>query len=182
MRTFLICCWLLLAACASGPKIRVDADPRADLGSYRTFAFFEPAATDVTAKYTTLVSSRLRQATRTQLERLGFIYSEKEPDLLVNFTFRVVEKRDTLMSGGFGYYNFGYYPDYRGHYGSYPATSVYDYREGTLTIDLADVSRNQMIWQGIAEGEIDEDSSFESPALDSTVAKIFSNFPNAPKK
>ena len=37
---------VLVAACASTPRISVVRDPGADFAGYRTFAFYEPLGTD----------------------------------------------------------------------------------------------------------------------------------------
>jgi len=178
-----VICWSLLAlgACATGPDIRVDMDPRVNMKSYKTFAFLRPLATD-SQQYTTLASTRLMQSTRAQLERLGFSYAEAEPDLWVNFFLKVVDKQEVRSSGtGTGYY--GYRSRYYGTWSGYPNVETVEYREGTLSVDLVDAKRKQLVWQGVAEGEVsDESMKNPGPALDSVVTKIFSNFPNAPPR
>jgi hypothetical protein len=173
------CCWMLvMVGCATGPKIRVDMDPSTNLRSYKTFAFFEPASTD-SGQYTTLVSARLKQSTRAQLERLGFVYAEREPELLVNFYLKIVDKQE-IRSSGSGYY--GYRSNRYGTWSGYPYVDTVEYRQGTLSIDLVDAKRKQLVWQGVAEGEVkDESLKTPGPALDDVVAKIFSNFPYAPE-
>lgn len=169
---------LALSACATGPDIRVDMDPGANLKSYQTFAFFESVATD-SGPYTSILSTRLKQATRAQLERLGFKYAEAEPDLQVNF-FVKIEDKQRLRSTPSGYY--GYRSGYYGTWGGYPYVETVDYREGTLSIDLVDAKRKQLVWQGVAEGEVKSESMKNpGPAIDAAVTKIFSNFPYAPK-
>jgi len=174
---------LVVGACATGPTIRVDMDPNTKLQSYKTFAFFEPVSTDNT-KYTSIVSTHLKQATRAQLERLGFVYAEGEvePDLRVNFFLKIVDKQEVRSSGtGSGYY--GYRSRYYGTWSGYPYVDTYDYKEGTLSVDLVDAKQKQLVWQGVAEGEVkDEALKDPGPALDKVVTTIFSNFPNAPQK
>ena len=174
------CAWLLvLGACATGPDIRVDMDPRANMQSYKTFAFLKPLGTD-NQGYTTLASTRLMQSTRAQLERQGFSYAETEPDLWVNFFLKVVDKQE-IRSSGTGYY--GYRSRYYGTWSGYPNVETVEYRKGTLSIDLVDTKQKQLVWQGVAEGEVsDEAMKNPGPALDSVVTKIFSNFPNAPQR
>jgi hypothetical protein len=185
MRTFSLvravaCCWLLvMCGCVTGPKIRVDMDPGTNLRSYRTFAFLEPVSTDA-GQYTSLVSARLKESTRAQLERIGFVYTESEPDLRVNFFLKIVNKQQ-VRSSGTGYY--GYRSSYYGTWSSYPYVDTYDYREGTLSIDLVDAKRKQLIWQGVAEGEVEDEAlKNPGPALNQVVTKIFSNFPYAPQR
>lgn len=169
---------MVLCGCVTGPEVRVDRDPAADVRSYKTFSFFERVSTD-TAAYSSLVSNRLKAATRAQLERVGYTYAEGESDLQVNF-FLKVEDKQRLRTTPSGYYSYraGYY----GTWGNYPYLDTVDYKEGTLSIDLVDAKKKQLIWQGVAEGEVsDEAAQNPGPALDKVVARIFSNFPNAPQ-
>jgi len=174
-------CWIImLCGCATGPEIRVDMDPSANLRSYHTFAFFDAVSTD-SGPYSSLLSSRLKQSTRAQLERLGFVYAEAEaePDLRVNFFLKVVDKQQVRSSPS-GYY--GYRSGYYGTWSGYPYVETIDYREGTLSIDLVDAKRKQLVWQGVAEGEVqDEAVKNPGPAVDKVVSKIFSNFPYPPQ-
>ena len=172
---------LLVAGCASGPSIRVDKDPAADMSAYKTFGFFDQLATD-RANYSTIVTSRLKQATRTQLEAKGLTYSEQDPDLRVNFFLKVSEKQEVRSTPsatvGVGYY--GYRGGMYGAWGGYPYdVETVNYKAGTLNIDLVDAKKNSLVWQGLAEGRVsDEAYKNPGPAIDAVVAQIFSNFPN----
>jgi hypothetical protein len=172
-------CWMLVAwGCATGPTIRVDMDATADIKAYRTFAFFDPVSTD-RSSYTTLMSNRLKAATRAQLERAGYTYSESEPDLRVNFFLKVVDKQELRSSPG----SYGYRTGYYGTWAGYPYVDTVEYREGTLIIDLVDAKRKQLVWQGVAEGEVSEEAQKNpGPAVDKVVTQVFSNFPYPPKK
>ena len=74
---------LVLAACATGPRITSDVDPSADFARYRTFAFYSPLAIE-SQGYATLTSGRTKDAARRQMEARGYVYDEKSPDLWVN--------------------------------------------------------------------------------------------------
>ena len=176
---------VLLSGCETGPAIRVDRDPGADMSTYKTFGFFDQVATD-RAHYSTIVTSRLKQATRTQLEQHGYGYSEQQPDLLVNFNVSMVNKQEIRstpsMSMGVGYY--GYRGGMYGAWGGYPYdVETVNYKAGTLSIDLVDAKKNALVWQGLAEGRVkDESIRNPGPAIDKVVADMFSNFPNPPAK
>lgn len=167
----------IASGCASGPQIRVDVDAGANMKGYRTFAFFSPVSTDGAA-YTSLLSSRLKAATRAQLERNGYAYSETEPDLLVNFFLKIVNKQAVVPADGFYDYRTSYYRTWSG----YPYAETVDYKEGTLSVDLVDAKRKQLVWQAIAEGEVSEESQRNpGPAIDAVVSRMFSKFPLAPE-
>jgi hypothetical protein len=152
-------------------------DTGVNIKAYKTFAFFETVSTDGVA-YASLLSTRLKASTRAQLERQGYKYSENEPELLVNFFLKVVNKQELRSTGGYYGYRQGYYGTWTG----YPYVETVDYKQGTLSIDLVDAKRKQLVWQGVAEGEVSEESQQNpGPAIDKVVAQIFSNFPNAPQ-
>ena len=170
----------LLGGCASGPQIHVDGDPAVNVAAYRSFGFFEPLATD-TAGYSTLLSARLKEATRRQLEARGFVYDEANPGLRINFNVNVVEKSEIRsnpsVTAGFGYYGYRY-----GMYGAwtgYPYDiETTNYRQGTLVIDVVDATRKALVWQGVAEGRITQQVR-DNPAraVDAAVAQILASFP-----
>jgi hypothetical protein len=157
----------LVAACASAPDIRHDRDPSADLGRYRTFAFFDPLAAE-RASYTTIVGARLKQATREQLQQ-HYVYSESEPDLRVNVALDVVDKQELRTTPtAFGRHG------YRAWAGGIESR---DYRQGTLRIDLVDTKRNALVWRGVAERRIEADT-LDSPGrtVEEVVGRIFAGF------
>ncbi len=169
-----------LAGCASGPKIRVDSDPNANIPAFHSFGFFEPLATDK-AGYSTLLTARLKVAARRELEKRGYAYADSGPELLVNFNVNVMDKTEVRSSPsttvGFGYY--GYRAGMYGAWSGYPQDiSTYNYRQGTLSIDVVDATRKALVWQGVAEGRITEKIR-ENPgaAVDSAVTEIFAGFP-----
>lgn len=168
----------LAAGCASGPSTRVDSDPTVDLASYKTFGFFKPLATD-RGGYSTLMSEHLMRATRTQLEKHGYAYSDANPDLRVNFYVSVIDRaeiRSTPVAGR-GFY--GYRVGYAGWAGYPHKVETENYQQGTLSVDLVDAHRRALVWQGIAEGRLNK-SVAKNPgaAVESAVREIFASFPD----
>jgi hypothetical protein len=72
-------------------------------------------------------------------------------------------------SGGVGVYGYGVQP--------YPFTAVkHDYNVGTFVIDLLDASRKKIVWQGLAQGRVEN----ERPTQESVqyrVSSVFKDFP-----
>lgn len=162
---------LALAACATGPELRVDRDPSANLRSYRTFGWHEPLSTDASS-YTTLMTQHLKQSTRRALERQGYAYSDKEPDLRVNFSVRIEDRQETrgLPSPG---------RTYRGWAISMPNIDTVDVKAGTLAIDLVDARRQALVWRGVAEGRLKPEATQDpARAVEAAVGEIFTAFPD----
>jgi hypothetical protein len=173
---------MLLAACAApGPTIRADADPGANLASYKTFGYFDKVSTDKTG-YSTILTTRLKEATRHEMEKRGYQYAESSPDLMVNFNVNIANQTDvrSTPSAGAGFY--GYRAGMYGAWAGYPQdVETYHYQEGTLSIDLVDSKKQQLVWQGVAQGKINKEAAQNpGPAVDKVVGDIFAKFPGSP--
>lgn len=150
-----------LAGCAAQPHTRVDRDPSVDLRAYRSFGWAEPSLADP-AGYTGLVVRHLQTATRAALERQGYVYDERQPDLRVGLIAGVTD-RVALRNGP----------------GRLGRVETVELRQGTLVVDLIDTRQHALVWRGMAEGELGEDA-LKSPAATASaaVAKIFERFPD----
>ena len=168
----------LLAACASGPTVKSDYDHQANFAQYQTFGYMSPLGTDK-AGYNTLLTERLKSAARGQMEMRGYTYSATNPDLLLNFGAKL--QQQTEVTPGFA--PMGPYYGYRtGFYGGWPGygwgDDVYQYTEGTLSVDLVDARRRQLVWEGVAVGEVQDPGSAGSQQnVDKVVAEIFAKYP-----
>lgn len=179
-RWFVVALFAVLAGCASGPEVRVDADPAVNVTSFRTFAFFEPLATDK-AGYSTLVTSRLKDATRREMESRGYVYDAAKPQLLLNFQLNIQERMNVSSSpsAGVGYGGYYGYRSY-GAWAGYPAdVQTTYYKEGTLNIDVVDAERKSLVWQAVAEGRVKKEAMKNpGPAIDSVVTLLMTDFPS----
>lgn len=171
---------LLVGGCASGPKITAEADPQADFSRYRTYAFYSPLAIEKEG-YASPVSARMKEAVRAQMESRGYVMSADAPDLWVNINGYTREQTDVTSMPTMDY---GMYYSYRrGGYLVAPywseRTQVYRYTEGTLNIDIVDVARKQLAWEGVAVGRVtaSKDSAQRDAKIDATVADIFAKYP-----
>lgn len=172
---------VLLAGCATGPRIATEADPEADFSRYRTFAFYSPLAIEREG-YASLVSGRMKAAARAEMEARGYRYSEDDPDLWLNINAYMQRRTDvsTIPEVDYAYY---YSYRYRG-YVAMPywrdRTMVHRYTEGTMNIDLVDARRNALVWEGIAVGRVtrNQDAAERDAAIDATIRDIFAAYPH----
>jgi len=165
----------LVAACTSGPEIRHETNPTANFAGYKTFGFFSPLSTD-RAGYQSVFTSRLKEATRGAMEARGYVYSENNPDLLINFFANIQDRQDIVSTPApVG----GYYGYRRGLYGGFGTdVQTVNYKSGTLTIDLVDPRQKLLVWQATAEGRVsDEARKNPGPAIDSLVKQMMVPLP-----
>jgi len=166
--------------CASTPNVFSQADPTTDFSTYRTYGFDKNLATNDT-QYESLITSFLKVAVAQQLDGRGLTYEPENPDLIVNFYLNTKEKVQShsvpTMSGYYGWRDpfFDPWPGY-----TYE-TRITQYTEGTLNIDIADVVRHKLVWEGATVGRItDEIVRNLERSVDQAVADIFSQFPIKP--
>lgn len=168
---------MFLAGCASGPTIRVDQDDAADLSQYRTFGFYDRLETDK-PRYSTITTTRLKEATIRELEKLGYRHDESSPDLLVNFSADVSDRQDVTRTPASVRGIYGYRPAaYRAWSGYAYDIDVRQYKAGTLIIDLIDAGQKRLVWRGIAEGELQKkDQKDPAATIERAVTGIFAKF------
>ncbi|RQO58633.1 DUF4136 domain-containing protein [Paucibacter sp. KBW04] len=169
-----------LAACATGPDVRADYDKSANFSSYKSFAFVSPLGTDRSG-YQSIVSQHLKAATQRELEARGFKLDAAKPDLLVNFNATLNDKTRVTTTPvptmGIGYYGYR-----AGMYSTWPLyrdeTTVTQYKEGTLNIDVIDAARKQMVWEAVVSDSVTaKDVEQVKPGIDAAIAAAFAKFP-----
>lgn len=159
---------LFLAACASGPTIVSNANPGTDFSSFQTYNFMQPLGTDRAGGVRTPLSSRLVSSVNRALISRGLSLSD-EPDLLVDFIVATEERIDVRTTPTHSvhrtHWNRGFstWPTY--------STTVRQYTEGTLIIDLIDPATNTLVGEGAAQNRI-SNTEFTQAQLDEIVAKV----------
>ena len=166
----------LLAAPAVAQKVFVDFDDTVDFSQYETFAF-KNSPEDL-RDTNELGHTRVQNAIRRQLIEGGGLQVQSDPDLWV--TYHTAEKdkiRIDSTSLGYGYgsgwYGSGWrHGGYWGGYGGGYSTTVSNYTEGTLVIDIWDAKKDQMIWRGIATAVVPAKAAKAEKKLDKALAKM----------
>ena len=168
----------ILTACASKPVVRTQVSPALDIQKYQSFGFVEHPDTDK-AGYTTLTTRFLKEAVAREMVARGYTRSE-QPDLLVNFTAGSKDKveGDSWPEVGLGWGRWSRGWGWGGMWGSRDIRTV---TEGSLTIDVVDQQRKELVWSGTAKGRVtsrDEDNP--QSAIDKAVSAIFIKYPRQP--
>jgi len=162
--------------------VTTDYDKSVDFSKYKSFSFYE--LTDKSGSVSELNKKRIVNALKSEMTKKGFVESMNNPDVLVNLTAILADKKS--ITANTNYYNYGgYYRPYYwggGYGGATTSYDVYEYKDGSLIIDIIDASNKQLIWQGIGNKEIDSPSKNPDKTINEAVAKIMENFPPKGKK
>ncbi len=174
MRKILIAAFLLviLTSCAS-IKVTSDFDKTVNFADYKTYKFTEDA---LALPVDDINRSRIISAVETELGKKGFTKSEN-PDVLIDLKLTAQTKQTATAntSGGYGYgYRYGWG-------GGFSTTTInYDsYQEGTLFVDMIDLKKLQLVWQGRGVGTLDPDASQKKREdnINYAVKSIFYKYP-----
>jgi len=175
-------------ACGGGIKINTDYNQMIDYGQFETYAFMP---VEDRADENELIAARIRNAISANVEEGGFrkVDVAGSADLWVAWNLILDEKFSVTTTGGGytgGYYG-AYGRGYWGHYGyggggygmSTSYTTVNEWTEGTLVIDVIDRKKDILIYRATAESKIRENVSPEerTERINDAVARMLANFP-----
>jgi len=175
---------LLFSSCST-TKYTTDYDPAVDFKQYTTYSFL-PWNKQSDEILSNIDKKRLRDAVSKEMGKRGYQYTKEKSDLNINIFLIVDHKTGTSTyndyystgpSVGYYYGPWGY--NNPGGVSSFSTMHSYDYKEGTLILDILDVAKKQLAWQGIAKGLLKSKSDPEKTEqrINTVIAKLFSNFP-----
>jgi hypothetical protein len=168
-----------MASC-SGIKVSHDFDKEANFALYKTYSFTQEAEQ---LPIDDINRSRILGAISRELEAKGFRKADN-PDVLIDVKLKAEQKQSATATSS-SPYGYGYGAGYRyGMGGGFSTTTinVENYVDGTLFVDMIDMSKKQLVWQGRAVKTIDPDSSPEKREtnINYAVKQIFTKYPPTP--
>jgi hypothetical protein len=177
---FLIAGLLAAGGCA-GPKVITDFDPSAEFSAFHTFAFTGLTDRDQGGVLdNSLLRKRIEEIVGQQLTAKGLrqVGVEDRSDLLVHFWVRVKDKQRVestgMTAGPYG----GRYGG-AGYYGG--GVTTYEYEEGTLIVDLAESSKEELVWRATIVAILRGSPEENLELVNKGVAKAFEAYPPAKK-
>jgi len=164
---------LIITSCSS-VRVAADYDKEADFKSYKTFAFFKTGIDK--AEISDLDKRRILRAIEAELLAKGFTKSEN-PDILVSI-FTKSQQRVDVYNNAWGWGSYG--PRWGGYgpgWGYYNRPVVSTQSEGTLFIDLIDMEKKELVWQGMGTGFISQKMDKKEEQIKEFVMKILEKYP-----
>lgn len=171
---------LILCACTA-IDVKTDHDPTADFTKFKTFAF--GGMTDLNrggVLDNSLTRGRIESAIDEELTKKGLERVEplQQPDLLVHYWVGVKDKQRIESTGPpAGPYG------WRGGYGwgaGYGGVMTYDYKEGTLLVDLVEPAKKELMWRATIVAPLEDTTQGNIELGKKAIAKAFEDYP--PKK
>jgi hypothetical protein len=175
-RAVLILASVMLVYAACNPvRVRTVVAPGADISSRPTFRLLPPPklARNVQLKSNDpmLVNSityrRIRDAIRSALEKRGYQYSEDAAAMDVAYYATAQDKLD-IRTWDYGYGWRRFPREY---------TEVYQYKQGTVIIDVVDPATHELLWRGEGSAAVSDDPDKYAQELEKAVNAILAKFP-----
>ena len=173
---------VLMVGCAPSVKVRSDVDPGVNMSQYQTYDFFSQLGVEGN-NYSNLVGRHFRDAISSQMDVRGYSKSGT-PQLQINVSIGAEEKvrvntyQDPYLYGGY-YGRPGY--GYMGSPWGYPTTTrttVSQYTEANVYIDMVDASEHKLVWQGVATFTLTDKMQEQlRETVYNTVDKVFAKYP-----
>ncbi len=168
---------LIVPAVLLAQKTSFDYDKATDFTVFKTYA--QKPGTAVGDQF---VDKRIADSIDVEMAAKGMTKNDAKPDVTVIYHVAFDKKQDiSTYSTGMAYGPYGY-----GWGGGWGGTDVRvrEILEGTLIIDIADVSKKTLVFRGMGVKEVDVQAKAEK--RDKNIAeaekKILKNYPPKPKK
>ncbi|WP_164510885.1 DUF4136 domain-containing protein [Nonlabens xiamenensis] len=178
-----------LTAC--GPTVSTIKSASADLDSYQTFAYLPNAELELPDReMKDRVNSLVVETINENMMDEGYRLDRDNPDLLVLVSTQVDQETETEVdpvyaSYGFyntpnvtvsPYYNNYYFTGYRNYNGVVGyEKDTYQYKEGTLVVQLVDRETKNNVWRGVSSDAIYDIGNIA--AMNEMVNAIFEEYP-----
>ncbi|TXK48721.1 DUF4136 domain-containing protein [Pontibacter qinzhouensis] len=166
---------LVAAGCSPVRVVKTEAADNFRLAQYQTFNFYEMEASgNALAAYRQQMTFIQEEMTRA-LEQRGLRQVDQDPDLRINLGVVVqeeVQTRETnLLTDPPTYFG------QRRYTWRSEEVEVGRYNEGTLSVDLVNNSRNELVWQGIAEAVVPKNAATLRERITKGVQKLVKRIP-----
>jgi len=155
---------LLLAVSALAMEVRTDFDHHANFSQYKTYSWAKVDTPDP------LWNDRVKEAVDRALTAKGFSQVPAGGDVSV-VAVGTTRAKPTLRTFYDGFDGWMW-----GGFGN-ATTTVENYTEGTLVVDLFDTNTKHLIWRGSASDVLSGKPEKDEKKLEKAVSKMFEHFP-----
>jgi hypothetical protein len=169
---FLVLTVAFTTSCGPTLKVSSDYDRTVNFSAYKTYSIYNLKSK---GSVNQLNEDRIIKYLNAEMAKRGFKQDNHNPDLMVNALTVLKDKRGVSAT------NYGYGGIYRpyGFWGApgYTSISTYDYKDGSLVIDMIDAKTQRMVWTGSGSAEVYSKPKNPEQVISEVVGKIMAEFP-----
>lgn len=180
---------MMLVSC--GPTVNTQKKAAVDLTNYDSFAYLPNSNVEMPGKSYNdeNVNQMILNTINSQMREQGYTIDRDNPDLLVLLSVSTDQETETTTDPVYArypyasytgtrinsYYNGIYYNNYANYNVVGYDTNRYQYKEGTLIVDVVDRQSKEIVWTGVSTDGIYETS--ETAKIREMARAIFEEFP-----
>ena len=157
-----------LAGTALAQDVTVDYDRAANFAAIKTFSV------KLETQWGNPIGEKrlVDEMTQALVEKGWKVAPEADAQVLIHGASRTKRSLNTFYSGmgGWGWRGWG------GGMGS-ATTTANEYTEGTLVVDIYEAKSKQLMWRGVAQGELKDKPEKREKQLQKVTDKFFKDFP-----
>ena len=162
---------LIALSSALAQEVQRDFDKKADFSQYKTYSWAKVQTSNP------LWQQRITDAVDKDLQAKGWQKVESGGDVALA-AVGATENQQEYQT----FYN-GLGPGWRWRgFGDEAYTTVYNYKVGTLVLDMYDAKTKRLIWRGTASDTLSSKPAKNEKKLEKSVDKLFEKFPPEGKK
>lgn len=182
----LIASIILMTGCASQPKVDVSTDySMANFDQFRSYQWLPEGKGEGDKAEDDLIGNRIISGIDKSLVSKGYHQTELAPDIYVNYSVTTASKIHIDNNQTYEGYAPGF--TWRRGYGAQATqskvevmeTSIDEYLEGSLMVDIIDPNNMQIIWRGVGTKQLPEHFNREitDRVINNAVTAVLENYP-----
>ncbi|GHN02689.1 hypothetical protein WSM22_41780 [Cytophagales bacterium WSM2-2] len=161
---------MLVVSCSSDIRVFTDHDKDYDIRTYTYYRWSEIKNIESNRNpiyYNELNDKRIKSAVNKELRKKGYLESAQQAELVLHYHI-VVDDMVAYRENPVFHHDASWMR---------PEIAYYKYNQGTLIIDIMDIS-NCLIWRGYASQILDDPASDLSEVkIDEAIVKLFTKLP-----
>lgn len=173
---FLFVTLFFVCSCSDQIRIKSDYDRDISFAPYKSYGWLEKKDIETRNNpliYNELTDKRIRKTVDKTLPSRGLTLVSDTPDLKIHYHI-IVDNKTILQPEPYGYQYSPYWQRNR--------MDVYQYREGTIILDLMDPKSNNLVWRGWASSFLEMDEiDLSEEKINRAVEKILNEYPPVKK-
>jgi hypothetical protein len=146
----------------AGMKVKAEKDPEADFGAYKTYAWEK----GLNAAYENIQHVIEKNVNR-ELAQVALVKVDKEEADLFVVSYALGEQLQGTLGGFYRQPNWSW---------GIITTESRLITQGTLVIDLVDARQNQVVWRGVAQGNV-TNTEQAIHIIEQVTKKMFRKYP-----
>lgn len=172
----------MLPAAALAQKVNTDFAPGTDFSQYRTYTIVEGKSKPASP----LAAEKIQSALDTYLAKAGLQKAADPKSADVALIYNVATQQGATLNTFYdgwagGLYGPGWRYGWGAPMGGMTTTTVTQYTQGSLIVDMFDVKEKKAIWRGIGTDTLSDDPEKNTKKVNKAVEKMFKKYPPKPK-